>query len=50
MSKIEKNATREPARRLDLRGVACPLNWARAKAALTLMNTGELLELVVELR
>jgi len=48
MSEIDKNAMREPARRLDLRGVACPLNWARAKAALALMANGELLELLVD--
>ena len=48
MSKIDKNATREPARRLNLRGVACPLNWARAKAVLALMTSGELLELLVD--
>ena len=34
-----------PARRLDLLGVRCPANWARAKAAL---ETGERLELFTD--
>jgi len=34
--------------RLDLRGVACPINWARAKARLATMARGEKLELLVD--
>ena len=34
--------------RLDLRGVPCPLNWARAKAKLEDMARGERLELLVD--
>ncbi|MFP6609098.1 MAG: sulfurtransferase TusA family protein [Deltaproteobacteria bacterium] len=33
---------------LDLRGVACPLNWARAKAVLATMARGAHLELLVD--
>ena len=33
---------------LDLRGVACPLNWARAKAVLATMARGARLELLVD--
>jgi len=33
---------------LDLIGVPCPLNWARAKAALEGMEIGSSLELVVD--
>ena len=33
---------------LDLTGVACPLNWVRAKLALERMQQGELLELVLD--
>ncbi len=33
---------------LDLRGVACPLNWARAKARLATMARGARLELLVD--
>jgi len=33
---------------LDLRGVACPLNWARAKARLETMRRGESLELLAD--
>lgn len=35
-------------RRLDLRGVKCPLNWARAKVKLETMARGEILELVLD--
>lgn len=34
--------------RLDLRGVRCPLSWARAKVRLDAMATGEELELVLD--
>jgi TusA-related sulfurtransferase len=34
--------------RLDLRGVKCPLNWARAKVKLEQMVRGEVLELTLD--
>jgi TusA-related sulfurtransferase len=34
--------------RLDLRGVKCPLNWARAKVRLEQMALGEVLELTLD--
>ena len=34
--------------RLDLRGVKCPLSWARAKVRLETMVTGDELELVLD--
>jgi len=34
--------------RLDLRGVACPLNWARAKARLETMPRGARLLLIAD--
>ena len=34
--------------RLDLRGVKCPLNWARAKVRLENMAPGEVLELTLD--
>ncbi|HLH76658.1 MAG TPA: sulfurtransferase TusA family protein [Candidatus Binataceae bacterium] len=37
-----------PAVRLDLRGVKCPLNWARAKVRLEQMARGEILELLLD--
>ena len=33
---------------LDLRGVKCPLNWARAKVRLEQMTRGEVLELTLD--
>jgi TusA-related sulfurtransferase len=33
---------------LDLRGVKCPLNWARAKVRLERMQSGEVLELLID--
>jgi TusA-related sulfurtransferase len=33
---------------LDLRGVKCPLNWARAKVRLEQMARGEVLELTLD--
>jgi tRNA 2-thiouridine synthesizing protein A len=33
---------------LDLRGVKCPLNWARAKVRLERMERGQILEIVVD--
>lgn len=35
-------------RRLDLRGVKCPLNWAHAKVKLETMACGEVLELTLD--
>ncbi|MFZ0658177.1 MAG: sulfurtransferase TusA family protein [Candidatus Binataceae bacterium] len=35
-------------RRLDLRGVKCPLNWAHAKVKLEAMERGEVLDLVLD--
>ncbi len=34
--------------RLDLRGVKCPLNWARAKVRLEQMAAGQVLELTLD--
>jgi TusA-related sulfurtransferase len=34
--------------RLDLRGIKCPLNWARAKVRLERMAFGETLELTLD--
>ncbi|HEV2171711.1 MAG TPA: sulfurtransferase TusA family protein [Candidatus Binatus sp.] len=33
---------------LDLRGVKCPLNWARAKVRLEQMMHGEVIELALD--
>jgi TusA-related sulfurtransferase len=33
---------------LDLRGVKCPLNWARAKVRLERMAGGQVLELILD--
>ena len=35
-------------RRLDLRGVRCPLNWAKAKVQLERLANGEALELLLD--
>ena len=40
--------SREKTIRLDLRGVKCPLNWARAKVRLEQMAHGEVLELTLD--
>lgn len=34
--------------RLDLRGVKCPLNWAKAKVRLEYLTRGEQIELVID--
>lgn len=34
--------------RLDLKGVKCPLNWARAKVQLEVMDHGQVLELILD--
>ncbi len=39
---------RPPDVALDLIGVACPLNWARAKARLETMRRGQVLELLTD--
>ncbi len=38
----------EITKHLDLRGVRCPLNWARAKACLEEMRPGDRLELLTD--
>jgi len=39
----------EPGRReLDLRGVRCPLSWAKARVVLDTLTRGEELDLVVD--
>lgn len=38
----------QPDVALDLTGVACPLNWARAKARLETMMRGEVLEMLTD--
>ncbi|MGH7917929.1 MAG: sulfurtransferase TusA family protein [Candidatus Binataceae bacterium] len=35
-------------KRLDLRGIKCPLNWAHAKVRLEKMRRGETLELILD--
>src|ERR1700722_7904472 len=40
--------SRDKTVRLDLRGVKCPLNWARAKVRLEQMARGEVLELTLD--
>lgn len=37
-----------PAETLDLRGVRCPLNWARARVRLEQLDRGAVLELLVD--
>ena len=39
---------RDKTVRLDLRGVKCPLNWARAKVRLEQMVRGDVLELMLD--
>jgi tRNA 2-thiouridine synthesizing protein A len=34
--------------RLDLRGVKCPLSWARAKVRLEVLSPGEEVEIVLD--
>jgi len=36
------------SRHLDLRGVPCPLSWAKTKVVLAELARGELLELVLD--
>ena len=45
---MDKLPTGNRVTRLDLKGVPCPLNWARAKAALAGMKRGDLIELLVD--
>lgn len=35
-------------RQLDLRGVRCPLNWAKAKVQLETLASGDALELLLD--
>ena len=37
-----------PLLRLDLRGVKCPLNWAKAKVRLEYLAQGEQIKLVID--
>lgn len=37
-----------PPLHLDLRGVKCPLNWAKAKVRLEYLAQGEQIELVID--
>lgn len=37
----------EPARRVDVRDVACPLTWARTRVALEQIGAGETLEVLL---
>lgn len=34
--------------KIDLHGVACPMNFVRTKAALAALKTGELLEVILD--
>jgi TusA-related sulfurtransferase len=34
--------------RIDLRGLKCPLNWAKAKVRLEALSRGEVLELTLD--
>jgi tRNA 2-thiouridine synthesizing protein A len=36
------------AQSIDLRGVACPLNWVKTKLRLEAMDAGELLEVLLD--
>jgi len=46
MSDMERESS--PAERLDLRGVRCPLNWARARVRLEDLPSGARLVLLVD--
>jgi TusA-related sulfurtransferase len=48
MSRIEAAAVSTRTVYLDLRGVKCPLNWARAKVRLEQMRRHEVLELTLD--
>jgi len=48
MSRKDWNEPGRPDARLELIGVPCPVNWARAKAQLEVMQPGESLELVTD--
>lgn len=45
MSDMEPN---DAAEHLDLRGVRCPLNWARARVRLEQLGRGQRLQLTVD--
>ena len=38
----------KPQLSLDLRGVACPMNWVQTKLQLDEMDPGEVLELIID--
>jgi TusA-related sulfurtransferase len=38
----------EKREEMDLRGVKCPLNWARAKVRLEDLGRGDILELIID--
>jgi tRNA 2-thiouridine synthesizing protein A len=39
---------KKPAANLDLRGVICPVNFVKTKLKLEEMNTGEILEVLID--
>ena len=41
-------AKRQPDQTLDLRGVACPMNWVQTKLQLEEMEAGQLLEVIID--
>ncbi len=47
MERRDQTETQAPIR-LELLGVPCPLNWARAKARLETMDVGDRLEMVTD--
>jgi TusA-related sulfurtransferase len=47
-SKMEVAASSSQPVCLDLRGVKCPLNWARAKVRLEQMHRHQVLELILD--
>ncbi len=47
MEHRDRTEKRDPVH-LELIGVPCPLNWARAKARLETMDVGERLEMVTD--
>ncbi|NCQ52383.1 sulfurtransferase TusA family protein, partial [archaeon] len=49
--KAEQNAAEEQEEKRhfkDFRGVACPMNFVKTKIELSLMNSGELLEILLD--
>ena len=41
-------AEHQPDQSLDLRGVACPMNWVQTKLQLEEMEAGQLLEVTID--